>query len=598
MDWKPRAFRPPGPNTGRPDNVIGALVRKSRQVIKDPVLRKWLIGRMLGENPPTPAFQAHRPPYLAPSSGARPAPSSSHNRNDQRQSDPPITLPLLTLPLAGMDLPIEPTTVSGLFRKSFTDTETLLSLQRFAWLPLLEYKIDPAWVEALWAAWVAAHGTPDDGWAWHPYTAAERAINILDYGRTNGLPGDRGETAAILGRHAHVIADGLEYGGEHNTSNHLANNGRGLYRLGLALDSAMDLNWAADMGRDILLNEAERVFLASGVLREGSSHYHLLYTQRYIDVYLAARAQGRPEANDFRAIAERALGVLPHLLMPGGFPLIGDISPDSPPSYLSGLLAHDAVGWAASLGEDDLAHVGEMKESAQRSATDTLQGDGWLRHDHGPWSALWYVSPQGWPPMPGHAHQDCGSFELHFGTTRVIVDPGRGSYENNAGAAAYCSAEAHNLLTIDSAAPYPDNRPYYDDRFRTRTCSEAPRTEVTPGAVTLHMDGFSRLKSTGTVTRRWRFEDNRVVIADQVAGNHRARLDRHLHVCHPLSRDGAAVVVEADGRRFKIAGSDTAPTITPTEIWRQYGKSHPGSRLSFTDTAGLPWSGELSIEAL
>src|SRR5690606_15729932 len=136
---------------------------------------------------------------------------------------------------------------------------------------------DPAWLTLLWQAWAERFGRPDDGWAWHPYSAAERVVNILDFAQRRGLPAPADHTAALLARHAPAIAERLEYFGEHHTSNHLSNNGRGLYRLGLALG----LPAATEMGMRILLAEAERIFAPSGVLREGSSHYHLLLTRNY-----------------------------------------------------------------------------------------------------------------------------------------------------------------------------------------------------------------------------------------------------------------------------------------------------------------------------
>ncbi len=585
--------RPWEPNTGRPDFLISALLRKSRQVINDPVLRQWLIGRMLGRNPKPAAFEAHLPPYLPALQRHDAAPVSPLEANPTK-SFPAANLDPIKLPLAGTDVLVEPKNVGDLFQQQFADTETLLSLHRFAWVPLLGDIVDPAWVDLMWTAWTEAHGTPNGGWAWHPYTAAERAINILGHAEAHGYPGERRQTAALLRRHAEVIADGLEYWGEHNTSNHLANNGRGLYRIGLAFD----LDWAIEMGRDILLNEAKRLFLPSGVLREGSSHYHLLYTQRYVDAWLAASAAARPETGAFRDIAQKALGVLPHLNLPGGFPVIGDISPDSPPSHLTGLISGPPVKWMASLSDGDLNLISDLRKTVTPSAAGTLLDDGWVRHDHGPWSALWYVSPEGWPPMPGHAHQDCGSFELHFGTTRVIVDPGRGAYGNSPEAAHGYSAEAHNLVTVDDAAPYPDNRPYFDDAFRARVGGQPPKVEMNVDGVTIRFEGFSRLKSVGTITRQWQFDESCVVISDHVAGTRPAKLTRHLHVSGPVSVEGDAVFVDAPAQRFRITSKNSAPRVAPAKIWRQYGESDPGSRISFVERAGLPWSGTITIEAI
>ena len=65
-----------------------------------------------------------------------------------------------------------------------------------------------------------------------------------------------------------------------------------------------------------------------------------------------------------------------------------------------------------------------------------------------------FVPPDGWSPMPGHGHEDLGSFELHDGERPVIVDPGRGSYNDTE----YCRARLHNYLTIDDVGPVAINR--------------------------------------------------------------------------------------------------------------------------------------------
>ncbi len=44
--------------------MIGAVLRQARQVAGDPVLRRWLYGRLAGTTDGEPAFTAHRPPYL------------------------------------------------------------------------------------------------------------------------------------------------------------------------------------------------------------------------------------------------------------------------------------------------------------------------------------------------------------------------------------------------------------------------------------------------------------------------------------------------------------------------------------------------------
>ncbi|MBI2978713.1 MAG: hypothetical protein HYY38_07840, partial [Rhodospirillales bacterium] len=44
--------------------MITPLVRKTRQLLTDPVLRKWLYYRITGAAVTPPPFTPHRPPYL------------------------------------------------------------------------------------------------------------------------------------------------------------------------------------------------------------------------------------------------------------------------------------------------------------------------------------------------------------------------------------------------------------------------------------------------------------------------------------------------------------------------------------------------------
>lgn len=549
-------------------DVISSLRRKARQVVSDPVLRRWLAGRLLGRWPGEPAFNAHRPPYLdgvagpgiETPSGTFPAPGETPPRAP------------VDLELAGETVSLKPGGEKALFTRDFADVETLLSLHRFAWLALVGDDFNPAWVGAIWTAWREIHGTPDDGWAWHPYTAAERAVNVLRFARSHGLPGPKKETLDLLCAHAPVIAERLEYFGEHHTSNHLANNGRGLFLLGLWLG----LEKAADLGGQILIEEGRRLFTPPGLLREGSSHYHLLAARNYDQVRREAKAHGRPEAAALAEIADRALKSAASLMLPGGFPLIGDISPDLPPDRL-------------------------LEETAGRidGPGGPFEGGGWLRFDTGAWAGLWHAPPRGWSPMPGHGHQDMGSFELHYGDEPVFIDPGRGAYGEDGEAAFYRSARAHSGVTVDGAEPYPPNRPYYDETFRERIGGPPPVLSTADGGVDLSHHGFSRLAGVGRHRRTWRFEENRLLLDDHLEGAGKHRLTRRLITpLEPETRTGE-ILLKGKGRRYRLRWSGGgAPGLEPVTRWHAYGGGSPATAIVIKSAVTLPFSGSITLEAL
>jgi hypothetical protein len=407
------------------------------------------------------------------------------------------------------------------------------------------------------------------------------------------LPEPVDETTALLALHAEAIYENLEYFGEHNTSNHMSNNGRGLYRIGLALG----LDWATEAGARILQEEAKRIFMDSGVLREGSSHYHLLIARNYADAWLAARVHGRAEEEELRTITTRALAVVPWLILPGGLPLIGDISPDCPPEYLIGLVGAE-IGWVAGLRKDDRAALLTLIDATPPAPAGDLCADGWLRLSHGPWSGLWHAAPGGLSQAPGHGHQDSGGFELHFEDLPVFVDPGRGAYGETGAAAHYRSALVHNTVTIDGAGAYPVNKPYYDDAFRREVAGPIPELRGGGDEVVLRHSGFQRLKAAGTLTRQWRFAKNTMVLTDHLDGQGTHRITRRF--LNPLKTEPGAggVVLRGAKRTFHLHSPDATATAAPTTLWNVYGAGHPGSVIEFTVDAPLPWSGEVRLEVL
>lgn len=570
---------------------LQAVWRKARQVAGDPVLRRWLYGRAIGRHRPHSLGKSGHPPYLR-SIAADGAPGVLAAAGER-----PIVRPVapLVMQLPGVKLRIEPRDADTLFGRRFDDIETELGLHRFSWVSLRSAE-DADWVWFLWDHWSRQRGQPDQSWAWHPYTAAERAINILDEVRYQGWSLMSG-LVAHLAAHATAIAARLEYYGDHNTGNHLSNNGRGLLRIGLAIDWPQ----CAELGATILINEAERIFLPSGVLREGSTHYHLLITRNYVDCWLAARRHRHWSASELEAISYRALRAISGLVLPGGMPLVGDISPDCPPVHLAGLLPErrSCSGWVDRLGDDSRADLGELQshawaETAKVDIRPSLVRDGWLRFDRGPWHGLWHVSPGGWTPMPGHGHQDAGSFELHWNDVPLFIDPGRGTYGESGLAALFRSARVHNSLTVDGLDPYPPNRPYYDEDFRRREGGQPPRLEAGAGGVHVAFAGYSR-RGVPWVHRYWHFADDAFHLVDRVEGARSAHIVRLFQTEWPVCRDGETAIIKTPGPTFRLV-ADGAMTIAPSTRWTAYGTGKGAMRIEISARARLPWTGRIDVQ--
>jgi hypothetical protein len=561
------------------------LIRKVSHVLGDPVLRHWLLRRTIGLEKSPAAFVAGHPPYLSDA-------AETHYPGATEFAAGGFSMPArgIRISLPGQSVELSPGAPSALFATSYADIETVLGAHRFAWVPLAGEELDPDWVALLWQCWADEFGDGDSGWPWHAYTAAERAINIIDFSRQFGLPGDPDATLALLARHADIIRDGLEYFGEHYTSNHLSNNGRGLLRIGTALG----LTSHADTGAKIMVAEAGRIFGRSGVLREGSTHYHLLVTRNYIDAWLDARDGGLDQADMLRDIAAGAIGAIPGLILPGGLPFIGDISPDVTPAYLGRLYGAGAANaWPANLPElqqrDALSFLSEIPPVSP----DRIADDGWHRFGGHEWHALSYVPPDGWSPMPGHGHHDLGSFELHDRDIPVIIDPGRGSYADTR----YEGAAIHNGVTIDDHSPTPENRPYYAAAFRERVIGEPPKMQRTRNGRRLCNAGFGYLKAVTAVDREWQFTDSRVEITDRIGGLGGHRICRSF--CTPLAvtREADDVIMSAGSRSYRLS-ADADFRFEDVTRWFAYGDGSPVTQIVSEWQGALPMSGVVTIERI
>lgn len=566
------------------------LFRKAGHVLADPVLRRWLVRRFAGLEKPPSGFVIGQPPYLSSDTDLGSDGSGTLSVADfpdgvfaEPKMPAQVTLP-------GATVELSPGDPGHLFDSQFDDLETQLAAHRFAWIPVAGDAVDRDWVAALWRAWTERFGRDEAGWPWHAYTAAERAINIIDFSRRFGLIGDRQETATMLSRHGEVIRANLEYFGDHYTSNHLSNNGRGLLRIGTALGRA---DFAA-IGAKIMTAEAGRIFGRSGVLREGSTHYHQLITRNYIDAFADACVAGLEQSEMLRDIAARALAASPGLHLAGGMPLVGDISPDVPPDYLAILSGGERKdGWPGHLSEDRQEIICALVAESMAVSPDKLAEDGWHRLGGHRWQALTYVSPDGWPPMPGHGHRDLGSFELHDGETPIFVDPGRGSYAD----VDYESAKLHNGVQIDGAGPMPLNRAYYAPAFRHRIVPIMPSLRRTRAGGILNGAGFQHISGIASAEREWRFTDSGVSISDRITGRGRRKIQQQFCTPHPVETDGDAVIINSGSALYRLS---TGGQIRLREItcWTAYGEGRAGTQIIAEAGESLPMTAEATLERI
>lgn len=293
------------------------------------------------------------------------------------------------------------------------------------------------------------------------YSISSRLVLLTQVIHGKGLDRHRDQWHPILHRGLEDLARDLEYHGS-LTNNHLLNNARALVVGGCALGA----RWAIEGGMRILEDQLPRR-LDHGMLNEGSVHYQFVVLRWMMDVWLALQAGDVQRSTRFKTeIIDPMLQSAVRLVDPaGGFiPLMGDVSPDWPPSDLLPLPhaegSHGAL-WAfyEELAPDAMQdlflawHSAREAAGAQANIEVKQGGSPDPECQRGPARVL-TNSDAAWMSYPAlnhrvHGHLDAGHVVLCVNGEGVLLDAGRPGYR---------SLEAlrparHNAPSIDARFP-------------------------------------------------------------------------------------------------------------------------------------------------
>ena len=353
------------------------------------------------------------------------------------------------------------------WNKTYDDKEDTFALHRFGWLLQLLSNNHNQQLPIKGLEWISqwwdSMKNQKHHISWETYSVSERICNfsiflcavknyvILDQTKILYL-------GNIVHKHLKYLIYNLEYRGV-KTNNHILNNARALY-LGGRL---FDFPFARKFGYEILINETEKL-LPNGVLKEGSTHYQLLLTRSFLDIYWVAI-----QTNDHMMLKwlspklRKMIKVCNKIVInnknKSEIPLIGDISPDFPPSwflsYPFSINNEIKTGWSrlwdySKFNFDKLPI--DMSELEERNNERTTSID-WVIYEIGRFKLILR-------PVPGffqsHSHADEGSFNLFIDEYPVIVDPGSYRFDYlDRKSSKRLSAISHNTITIDNVGVNP-----------------------------------------------------------------------------------------------------------------------------------------------
>lgn len=414
-----------------------------------------------------------------------------------------------------------------------------------------------------------------------------------------------------IDRQLRHVQQNLSYYFSPNT--HLSGEALALYVAGHALPELLASGERLEIGRAVLVREADRQIRSDGGHAELSAHYHRYSTDFYLLALAVARSAGDPATPVFEQAALRQAEFLrtitddrghrPQLGDDDGgqlFPLCGRPSGD----------CSDTLAIAAlMLGRPELA-VGPAPEEAYwrcgvaaaqlpSAATNTawhsaaLPASGYYvmrtrAGDH----LVFDAGPHGYL-NGGHAHADALSIVLTVGGRPLLIDPGTATYTMNPVVRdRFRSTEMHNTLVLDGRSQSQPAGPF---DWRATAAAKAPIWSAAPGceyAEGTHDGYVARHHTRGVLAIHgvgwW--------ILDHVLGAGAADMALHWHL-HPdvhlsdVGESSVGLVADA-GRPCAIASSIPLRPLAPGDDMAvcslEYGQIQPATVLQGILSATLP----------
>lgn len=500
------------------------------------------------------------------------------------------------LPLAGIDIPLNGAMPQWM--QTFADPEDTEALHRFGWaLKLMPESSDEnlnwaTWVDAAFRDWLTCFGdesiSSETPLHWESYTLAERLANLV---LVNVAAKTTPSKIAVDGIVQHVarLTNRLEYKGV-LTGNHVINNARGIYLAGAALAHEPWRDFAAV----ILKRELPQLLTQDGFLREGSSHYQLLFARWLFEIdAFAALSNDRALREFLRPFLDKCAAACALFLMPSPdgtihIPLCGDISPDFEPHWLIALLC-DKNFWQNITGT---AAPVPLPLHLTTCALQKFPESGWYRAQKGRHTILVRADKSSPLRHVGHHHQDLLHFVLYHNGAPVLIDSGRMDYSSPAGILPH----DHNTILVDELGATP----LCPGRFPTEYVSTQNKISLDDAddvaVLTVATNGFQRLNAPCSVTRTIRVTADAVQITDAFDGHGRHTVKSFLHLhpgFSPVKQSESEWLLRSAGATYSLRiecahGADLVSSeATPAKVATAYGRTVPGSKLEFmVRTAG------------
>jgi len=365
------------------------------------------------------------------------------------------------------------------------------------------------------------------------YSSSERIANASIFLLTTGdkkVPKDIQNAFQYMGLH---IAKNLEYYEADMTGNHAFNNARGLLFAGIV----SGLPYAVELAFEVFKDRLPKLVTDDGFLREGSSHYHFLFTRWVLEIQWILSSTKNKEIEDFVSLYSINLVkrcwfflVKNTKTRQWNIPFVGDISPDFPPEWLLSVpwslpaldvfipdvlpLYQGKKGWGSLFG------INNGCDEAISIGNETYPDSYWYRIEYDQFTFFTHAESSNGELRSDHRHLDLGGFVLYYAGQPIIIDCGRSDYTQSDVSVYGHSAASHNSLFVNDLSAEVDGPSWLHPAYKKISVKTELLELNRSVSFTIKHNGFDRISNVKVLhERKFKFDSNSFEIEDRLMGD-------------------------------------------------------------------------------
>lgn len=333
--------------------------------------------------------------------------------------------------------------------------------------------------------------------AQEPFPISLRGINWIKFFTYNNISNKKFNDK--LFSDYMILLDNIEY---HLLGNHLLENGFSL----LFASYYFENEELYKKAKDILITELDEQILADGAHFELSPMYHQIMLYRLLDCINLTKNNKYKEhelLEFFRIKASLMLSWLENIIYKNG---------DIP-------LLNDSTNGIAPISSELFSYAKRLDIKYENSE---LSESGYRKFNRKNYESIIDIGNIGPSYIPGHAHSDTFNFELYKNDNPFIVDTGLSTYESNNRRFLDRCTSSHNTVVVNNK-----EQSEIWGAFRVANRASIVNLSVNSDFVMATHNGYK--KDNVLHTRKWKFNDESIIIEDFLSNDTNAVSYLHFH---------------------------------------------------------------------